>query len=228
MPRGVTGYPRRAHGGYVAGSLALSLGRPAEVTLKAPVPVGRDLVVATTARDRVTLSDGEAVLASAVPGDVEQEPPPPVSPREAREASRQYLGLRWHPYPWCFVCGPRKREGQGLRVFAGPVDGSVRVAATWIPTVPIPMDDPGSLLAWCALDCPGAWALWETGSIPSESRLVTRRLAVQVVRPVRPGAPHVVVAEPRSHRGRLFVVAGAIYLDSGELVARAQATWFRP
>lgn len=228
VPRGVTGYPGRAHGGYVAGHLAVGLpdGEGVEVTLKAPVPVERRLEVQAT-EGRVALSDDGRVLAVAVPGRVEEPPPALVSLPEARAASARYLGLRWHPYPWCFVCGPRKAEGRGLRVLAGPVEGSRRVAAIWIPSVPVPMADPGRLLAWCALDCPGAWSLWETGTIPPGSRLVTRRLAVRVDRPVRPGEPYAVVAEPRAPRGRLHSVAAAVYSGWGELVARAQATWFR-
>ena len=91
-----------------------------------------------------------------------------VPPAEARAAMATYPGLRTHPFPGCFVCGPDRAEGDGLRIFPGPVtpasDGAVRVGAVWTPH-PSTSEDfhtyvddvPRASLpvTWAALDCTG-------------------------------------------------------------------------
>ena len=43
----------------------------------------------------------------------------------------RYVGHRRHNFPSCFVCGPERAPGDGLRDFPG--DGRRQVAATWTP-----------------------------------------------------------------------------------------------
>ena len=38
---------------------------------------------------------------------------------EAVAASATYPGFSAHPFPTCFVCGPERAEGDGLRLFPG-------------------------------------------------------------------------------------------------------------
>ena len=48
-----------------------------------------------------------------------------------------YPGLGNHPFPTCFACGPDRAEGDGLRIFPGPVGGASGdrgyVASLWVP-----------------------------------------------------------------------------------------------
>jgi len=38
-----------------------------------------------------------------------------------------------HPFPTCFVCGPDRRPGDGLRILVGPVAGRDLSANVWYP-----------------------------------------------------------------------------------------------
>jgi hypothetical protein len=142
-----------------------------------------------------------------------------VSPATAAEAEARYLGHRSHPFPTCFACGPRRRVGDGLRIFAGPVApgdaDDARVAATWTPyesAVPI---------AWAALDCPGGWASDLEGR-PS----VLGRMTAELRSLPRTSERYVVVGELRGIDGRKTVTAATIYGPHEEVVATAERTLF--
>ena len=92
----------------------------------------------------------------------------PVAPSGAGAAEAAYPGLVSHPFPTCFACGTGREEGDGLRIFPGPVGGAAAVAATWTPhpsvaarLARVPRDHPRgrrSPVTWAALDCVGGWA----------------------------------------------------------------------
>lgn len=170
----------------------------------------------------MTLLDGAEVVAEAVPARLEVDPPVPVSLAEAAGAARGYLGFAGHPFPTCFVCGPRRAEGDGLRIFPGPVTDRHMVAAPWTPDRTLTGDDhlvrPEFL--WAALDCPGAFA----SGFP-ETPMVLGRLAAQLVRPVRAGQGSVVVGWPEGSEGRKHFAGTALFTSRGNLIAVARATW---
>ena len=87
---------------------------------------------------------------------------------QAQEAARHGPhDSREHPCPGCFVCGPDRAPGDGLRIFAGPVPGRDHVAAAWVPDGSLAGDDGKVLpeILSAALDCPGFHAL-RTGARP--------------------------------------------------------------
>ena len=139
------------NGGYTCGLIAGLLGRTAEVTLRRPPPLDRPLDVEREG-DRLLVRDGDALMAEAEPAKVELDVPAPPSYREAERASARYPGFEEHSFPTCFVCGPAREPGDGLRIFAGPM-GAGRVASPWTPAEVAPE------LVWAALDCPGAIAV---------------------------------------------------------------------
>jgi hypothetical protein len=145
-----------------------------------------------------------------------------VTQEEAREAAGRYPGFSIHPFPTCFVCGPQRAEGDGLRIFTGPVVGRELVAAPWTPDESLTSADGvvGQEFLWAALDCPGAFA----NGFP-EIAMVLGRLSAEVVRPVRPGEPCVVVGWSEGSEGRKHFAGTAIFGDDGQLVAFARATW---
>src|SRR5262249_46495613 len=72
---------------------------------------------------------------------------PAVSFAEAEDASHRtpYVGDD-HPFPTCFVCGPARADGDGLRIFVGPLaTGPGRDAGTlagsWVPSAGLAGDD---------------------------------------------------------------------------------------
>ena len=216
------GPPDSGNGGYVCGLVAGVLGGPAEVTLRRPPPIGRPLRVVGGPDSLVALLDQDEVVAEGLTARPEVNLPGAVTREEALEAAGRYPGFSLHPFPTCFVCGPQRAEGDGLRVFTGPVIGRGLVAAPWTPDETLTSAD-GVVtqeFLWAALDCPGAFA----NGFP-EIAMVLGRLSAEVVRPVRPGHPCVVVGWSEGSEGRKHFAGTAIYGTDGQLVGFARATW---
>ncbi len=224
IDRRFCGPPESGNGGYVCGLVAGLIGGIAEATLRRPPPLDRPLEVVRLDGGGVTLRDGETVIAEAEPASVEIDIPEPVSFPDAEEAARSYIGFRHHPFPTCFVCGPQRAEGDGLRIFPGPVAGRDVVAAPWTPDASLA--DANSTVrpefAWAALDCPSGFAV-----ITAETVAVLGRLAVKPVAPVRPGDRCVVTGWHLGEEGRKLHAGSALFSHSGELRAVARATWVR-
>jgi hypothetical protein len=213
------GPPGSGNGGYTCGVLAAFVREPAEVTLRRPPPLERPLRVEHT-DDHAFLRDGDDLVGEAATTTVEPlELPAPPSYEEAEDASRAYPGFRKHAFPTCFVCGPERAEGDGLRIFAGPVAGrEPLVAAPWKP--------PASRreLVWAALDCPGAIAV----GYPDRGETLLGRLAVQLNAVPEAGEPCVVAAWPLGEDGRKLYAATALFGEGGRSLAWARATWILP
>ena len=117
------------NGGYTCGLLARKLGGEAEVTLRRPPPLDHPLALVRE-EERIRLLDGELLVAECRAGRADLDPPGPPTFAEAEAAARRYPGFVNHPFSTCFVCGPDRLDG--LRIFAGPLEGSDVVAAPWI------------------------------------------------------------------------------------------------
>jgi hypothetical protein len=217
------GPPGSANGGYTCGIVARLLGAPvAEVTLRAPPPLGRALrVVREDPGPGVALLDGDVLVAEGVPAELELDVPTPVTPEVARRASASYPGFEEHAFPTCFVCGPRRPLQDGLGIFAGPVgDPPGVVAALWAPAHEVSRE-----LVWAALDCPGAFAV---GHGSGRGEMVLGRLTAWVARTPAPGEECVVAGWPLGEDGRKLFAGTAIHTAEGELLAAARATWIEP
>jgi hypothetical protein len=215
------GPPDSGNGGYVCGLLGAAAGVPVAVRLKRPPPLDIPLRL-IEAHETLRLLRGEEIIAEARPDPVELDIPLPPDHAEAIAASLGYLGFAEHPFPACFVCGPHRLAGDGLRIFPGAVGGRPMVAAPWVPDGSLAGPD-GAIrpeFLWAALDCPGYFAT------PAAGRLaLLGELAAAIERPVRPGEPCVVTGWQRHSDGRKHHVGTAIFDRAGERVARASATW---
>jgi hypothetical protein len=206
------------NGGYTCGLVAAALDAPTpEVTLRAPPPLARPLRLE---RDDggVRLLDGQALVADARRGRLEGPVPELVSVADAERAAARYAGFERHEFPTCFVCGPEREPGDGLRIFAGPVDGQDVVAAPWRPGEVRPE------LVWAALDCPGAFAV---GFAERGATLLGRMAATIHALPTT-GDDYVVVAWPRGEDGRKLYAGTALFASDGSLLAEARQTWIVP
>jgi hypothetical protein len=212
------GPPGSANGGYTCGLVGELVGREAEVTLRRPPPLGTPLGVERDG-DSVRLLDGDDLVAQGVPARVELEPPAPVSITDAERAASRYPGFEQHAFPTCLVCGPDRAEGDGLRIFAGPVDDRPVFAAPWL--VPAQVDRP---LVWASLDCPGAIAV----GFPGRGETVLGRLAARVDAVPAGGSRCVVVAWPLGEDGRKLYAGTALFSEAGGILAVARATWIVP
>jgi hypothetical protein len=220
---GFTGVPEVAHGGYVAGLMARALeSDSADVRLRRPVPIDREIAVQRPGNGTVHLHEGETLLAQAAPADdFALAMPAAVSFAEATEASKHFLGHHHHPFPYCLVCGPERHEGDGLRIFPGAVAGRELVAAPWVPAAAL-ADDRGELpgeLVSAALDCAQLWALIAHSPADSEDRVVTAALSVKLLAPVQADQPHVVVGWPIGRNDRGWTAGAAVVGPNGELCA---------
>ncbi|MDQ1710735.1 MAG: hypothetical protein QOE45_185 [Frankiaceae bacterium] len=207
------------NGGYTCGLVAAAYALPrAEVTLRRPPPLDTPLAV----RDD-GVYDGAHLVATAAEAPAADDTPRPDFPGydAARAARERYAGLRHHPFPTCFSCGPAHLDGLGLA--PGPV-GEAHVATTWVPRADL-ADESGVVrreYVWAALDCPGAWALMQTDEAP----IVLGRLAVEVTGTVRAGQPHVVTGwRARDREGRKHFAGTALYDAAGTPLAAGRATW---
>lgn len=228
------GPPNMGHGGYVAGLLVSHLEAGAgaiQVTLRRPVPLDTPLDLVEGDGRAELRRDDELIVEAEVVERVAMDVPPPPSVDEARAAeagspSRFNDGRGVHPT--CFGCGAQRDGGDGLRVFAGPVDveGRQQVAGVWRPG-PDLADETGSVAPmWvlAALDCPGAFAY-----IVDEQRAgLLGRIVFQLEAgaTVDPEADHVITGWQIEVDGRKMFAGTALHDASGRLLASAKATWF--
>jgi hypothetical protein len=215
------GPPAIANGGYVAGVLAEVIPGPLQVRLHAPAPVGRPLQL--DGHDHtVTLSDGGTLLASGRAEDVLDEPPQFVEFDEAMEAVAARGSVEGHPFPNCFVCGPDRAPGDGLRLLPARVRGKDVMAAPWVPHDSFTISDReiSGRFVWGALDCPTYWAIAEPGEVA-----LLGTLAGRVFGSARAGDRCVVVARALGRDNRKLFSASAVYDEGGDLIGAAHATW---
>ena len=234
VPARFNGPARSGNGGFVSGTLAERVpgddGRSVEVTLRRPPPLDTPMTV-TTEAGVTTLADGTGPVATARVVDLELDAVDEVAPDVAAAAMLGYPGLGNHPFPTCFACGPDRAEGDGLRIFPGPVGGDRgHVASLWVPHAEDAesgdlvdgVERCGSGTTWAALDCVGGWSEDLEGRPCVLGRMTARVDALPVV-----GEPHVVVGRHLSTDGRKSFTASTLYDADGRVVATARHTWIQ-
>jgi hypothetical protein len=220
------GPPQSGNGGYVCGVLAGAAGTALEVRLLRPPPLDQPLEVREDPeRAQFFLMDGEEPVASGKPKSLALTVPAPPSYAEALAAVHGYEGFRVHAYPGCFVCGPERARGDGMRIFAAPIGGRDLYAAAWLPDASLAGSD-GKILPefmWAALDCPGFFAtgVAATGALLGE-------FAARIDRRVHTSEACVVIGWSAGREGRKHYSGTAVFDDNSELCARAYATWIEP
>ena len=221
------GPPEIGNEGYVCGMLAQRLDGPAQVRLLAPPPLEKALSVVELGDGGLALRDGASLIAEARPASLELVPPTPPSFEEAEAATRSYVGHAGnHPFPTCFVCGPLRETGDGLRILSGVVPGRGLVASPWVPDHSL-ADDTGNTapeFVWAALDCPGFAAA--VGDAPRPALLGQMTAALD--RGVTPGQRCIVVGWRLGQDGRKHFMGTALFNEAGEVCGRASAIWIEP
>jgi hypothetical protein len=223
------------NGGYVCGRLAQHMPGVAEVTLRAPPPLEKPLDVVATDDGLWELRDGATLMATGRAASIELTGLEQASFDEASAAElRTPVKPQDHPMPVCFVCGPARAQGDGLRIFPGPLtrqsrENSAVLAATWIPDPSLAAED--GLVApeflWSALDCPSGYAC---GYDPVRAQfdgtpLLLGRMSARIEARPRPGERCVITAWPTGRDGRKRLAEAAAYGEDGTLLAVARATW---
>jgi hypothetical protein len=220
LDRRFRGPAQSGNGGYVCGRIARHVPGTATVRLAIPPPLDTPLHVDVT--DGVArLMAGTTLVGEGRPAQLDIEPPKPVSFEAATESSKEYHGFKQHTFPECFVCGPHRQVGDGLRIFAGPTQRGDAVAAPWVVDAslgtPVAID-----FLWAALDCPSGFALWS----PLEgTTVVLGQLTASIKGQVQPGDKCVAMGWPLQIEGRKRFAGSAVFAPTGKLVAVARAIW---
>ena len=217
------GPPGSGNGGYVAGLLAGFSAEPMEVRLRVPPPLSVPLAVVARG-EGFELTRGDSVIATATPATVDFAVPPAVPFAAAAAAAAEYRGFRQHVFPRCFVCGPGRAAGDGLRVFPGALShaGQSLVAAPWLPDASL-IGTRGRVrpeFLWAVLDCPGYFAV-----TPEARVMLLASFACRIEAEVELGEQCVVAGWRVGGAGRKHQAATVLYGADGAPRARALATW---
>lgn len=212
-----------ANGGYACGLVAQLMGGPATVRLRAKPPLDTPLSVVRT-DGGVELHHADALVAQGIEPSVSwEEVPAAPSPRQAVAAQARYTGLHTHVFPRCFVCGPEREPGDGLQLFAGPVEDRDLVACTWTPGPGLARPD-GTLdpvFVWAALDCPSFFGM----NLPYDKLFLLAEMSAALEHPIGADTPLVVYGWGRKSEGRKHFAGSAIASAEGAVLAHAQHLW---
>ncbi len=209
------------------------------VRLRRPPPLGVGMYAEPQADGRILVSHAGQLIAEARPSSLELDVPAVPGYDAAVQAARHYVGFHRHPYPGCFVCGPQRERGDGLRIFAGPLADATSlavageepltaappVAAPWVPEPCLDAGD-GKVAAefmWAALDCPGYFATQRDGQTA-----LLAGFTAHVDRRVHIGEPCIVLGWSLGIEGRTHLAGTAIVGRGGDVCARARASWVVP
>jgi hypothetical protein len=225
------GPPGAANGGFASGSLAALLGGAVdvEVSLRRSVPLERPLEVRHDGDAAVLLDDGGRLLAEARPpaAEVGLTVPDIPTPEEARAAAGRGAYYGDPLFPDCFVCGPARAPGDGLRIFPGPVSGHSVWAAPWTPDPSVggPDGQVRDEVVWAALDCPGGVAAVEAAAVPAGTPVLLGQMTARLGARPRIGTEYRTVAWLLGRDGRKLTAGSALLGPDGEVLAAARALW---
>ena len=222
IPARFNGPPDSGHGGYSAGLGASLVDGPAEVALRAPPPLETPMAVERREDGSAAVLVDAQLVMEARPAAVDVEVPEPVAIEDAAGATADSAFLLdTHPFPTCFACGPERDEGDGLRLFPGPVRGRAVFACPWAPA-----DEFGSdgvvepLYVWTALDCPSS-----APAMGGPNPIVLASLAAELREPVRVGEPHVIGSWELEREGRKRWSGVVLWDATGAVCAVGRALW---
>jgi hypothetical protein len=224
IARRFRGPPNSGNGGYVCGMLAR--------TLRAPPPLETELSVVEVGAGRWELRQDTATIAIGRATTLDLNQPERATYAEAVEAEKRTpIKPHQHPLPMCFVCGPDRAPGDGLRLFAGPLArrDAVVFAVPWTPDPSLAAID--GLVApefvWSALDCPSGYICQfdrETGGF-NGLPILLGTLSARIEGRPRPGERCVVTSWQTGSEGRRLIANAALFGEEENLLAVGRAVW---
>ncbi|MEI1279599.1 hypothetical protein V6Z05_14820 [Leptospira venezuelensis] len=237
MSQRFCGPPKTGNGGFTAGILveAAKTNR-AEIRLLNPTPVEKSIILESENGQRAAIyDDSKKILATLQSISVEDFPKYklPVVPdlEEAKRISAFYPGFTTHPFPTCFVCGPKREVKDGMRIFVGPAPEQIGfenlMVGYWMPDDTVESENGivRDAAVWGALDCPGGFA-----AVLGEPQLIVlSKIRGQILEHPKIGEDYIVISWRLQKMSRAFKVMTAIFKsDSKKLAAIAEALWLAP
>ncbi|TGK07407.1 hypothetical protein EHO59_04705 [Leptospira semungkisensis] len=237
LSRRFCGPPKTGNGGFTAGILVEAVGtNAAEIRLLNPTPVETSIIMESEDGQRGAIYDNSkkpfATLKSIAEEDFPEYPLPFIPDLEdAKKISAFYPGFTTHPFPTCFVCGPKREVHDGMRIFVGPAPEQVGfenlMVGHWLPDGTVASED-GSVrdaAIWGALDCPGGFS-----AVLGEPQLIVlSKIRGKIIERPRVGEDYIVASWRLQKMSRAFKVMTAIFQsDSKRLLAIAEALWLAP
>ncbi|MBA57165.1 MAG: hypothetical protein CMK89_22180 [Pseudomonadales bacterium] len=225
IKRRFCGPPESGNGGYVCGLIGEALADTATVRLFLPPPLEKDLTLQLVDGE-AQLLDGEKLVGKGWVEALDVQCPPIPSFDEAVEAAGYCSGFEQHPFPGCFVCGPDRANGDGLRIFPGHLMDSKVVAAPWVPDASLKTEAGNGVIdpvfIWSALDCTSAFPMLPAGE---GKALVLGQMGVHIIGEVKVDERCVMLGWPIKQEGKKHFSASAVIGEDGSVVAMAKATW---
>jgi hypothetical protein len=224
------GPPRSANGGYACGSIAAFVDGSVEVTLLTPPPLNKAMQIVDTDTG-VALYDDETLIGTARPSPVLVHEVQAPEFELATQAASRTFPPETHTLPTCFVCGPQRNHGDGLRIHPGPVDENDLqwnglLAAPWEPDKSL-TDHNGIVrpqFVWAALDCPTAYA---SSSPAGMETILLGRQTVRIDRRPVAGERCVVAAWETAVEGRKHFADATLFGEDGCAIAFCNALWIK-
>ncbi|MEK9692122.1 MAG: hypothetical protein VW557_07665 [Rhodospirillaceae bacterium] len=224
IPSRFCGPKNSGHGGYTAGTLAQYLSGPVEVTIKRPIPMDQKMAL-VFGLDGVRLEEGAQEVAQAIPREIQLDRIEIPTPSEAKHSKKFSCPEDKHLYPSCFVCGPKRERGDGLRVFPGLVPSKKYACALWTPSADL--GDVDGLVKtpfiWSLLDCPAFFGLGLANTY-----MLTGRISAEIIERPKTGVPYIVSGWRVGQDGRKHFAASAIFDIGQNLIAKSTSTWIEP
>ena len=216
------------NGGYCAGLFAQVYDRDSqraiEVTLRNPPPLDQALTI-TSQPQGAQCHDGDTVIAQIQHSELVIDIPSPIDLKQAVEASKKFSGFVSHPFSHCYVCGPDRAEHDGLRIFAGPVEGRELAACPWQPFEAL-ADSNGNIAVehiWAALDCPSYFGA--TINTPQATAFLGR-ITLQIYHQnIAADQTYIICAWPNGTDERKLFGGVGLFDQQGNCLAAANATW---
>lgn len=218
------GPPGSANGGYACGILGGLIDGTAEVTLRKPPALETPMTVRKGARG-LSLFDGETVIADARAATLELDIPPLPTDQELLDAQTGFMEARSaYGFTTCFVCGPDRETGDGLRIFTAQIGERELVGCRWTAGADLAGDDGlvDTRVVWAALDCPTFFGASLRGS-PKQS--VLGRMTATIHRPILAEQTYTITGWPIDRNGRRTTGGSAAFNADGELCAESKGIW---
>ncbi|MGJ4745212.1 hypothetical protein ACQV5M_02520 [Leptospira sp. SA-E8] len=231
------GPPKTGNGGFTAGILVEAVGtNSAEIRLLGPTPVETPILMESENGQQGTIYDDSKKILATLKSIQDKDFPEhklPVVPdlEDAKKFSALYPGFQTHPFPTCFVCGPKRKVNDGMRIFVGPAPEQIGfenlMAGHWLPDETVAARDGfvRDAAIWGALDCPGGFA----AVLDEPQLIVLSKIQGKIIERPKIGVDYTVLSWRLQKMSRAFKVVTAIFKsDSKRLFAIAEGLWLAP